>query len=136
MSKPVVIVSASTSGLGLAISRAFLEKRYFVYINGRDENKSLQVFEKLSAEFGSVGLLQGDVNVEDNYAKWHKELAINGHCPSVIIANAGNGRFSNDLTPSTADFASAFQQNVTGRKVFSLATKVTDLAAWRFSIYR
>lgn len=109
----VVVVTGSSSGIGLAIAAKFLQQGATVWINGRTENNLLAAKEQLIAH--------ADQQRINHYVADCTDLdALQGFCNvvrqesgkvDVLVANIGDGRSVPDAMPSEEHWAKVWNTN-------------------------
>ena len=82
----IVFISGGAKGLGLAISKLFLENNDIVYVN---YNKSKEEALNLVKQYSNVHLLKGDITKEDVIKKMILEIKNKEGKLDVLINNAG-----------------------------------------------
>jgi NADP-dependent 3-hydroxy acid dehydrogenase YdfG len=100
LSNKIAIVTGASSGLGLATSKALIQKDVLVYGLARNREKLASIQRQLGEKFIPVSL---DITQESVLSDWAKTTFSAAHSPSILINNAGIGSFQkvDALTSST-----------------------------------
>ncbi|MBR2806858.1 MAG: SDR family oxidoreductase [Oscillospiraceae bacterium] len=99
MDKPVMIITGGSSGLGLGITKAALEKGYFVCNLSRNPEK----IEKLEEQFTDSYMgIAGDLTDEEHVKKAISRISEVGRI-SVLINSAERGCFRNPTEYTSED---------------------------------
>lgn len=107
----VAIVSGSTSGIGYFIAKQLLDTGYFVYINGRTNEKCETSTRKLKRISQKVSSLVGDINDPGNYTSWINKVKIQHSSVSLLVSNVGTGKYQNSDLTETRVYEKAMQEN-------------------------
>lgn len=90
----IVFISASTSGIGLAIAKGFLQEGAKIIINGRNREKSQSTAGKLSHEYGKsrVDLFVGDLTQESECERLADMIKKKYGYLDILVSNLGSGK--------------------------------------------
>lgn len=108
-SKRVAIVTGASSGIGLGITQALLERGYSVVGNSRTSSKSKDL--KNSA---NLALVDGDIGQKDTAIKVVEAATSNFGCVDLLVNNAGTYLSKPFVEYTTEDFESMIRTNVAG----------------------
>ncbi|WP_261664925.1 SDR family oxidoreductase [Deinococcus sp. Marseille-Q6407] len=106
-----ILVTGSTSGIGLAIARRLHEGGARVVLAGRDDAK----IAALRAEGWHV--VQADVSRDEDAVRLVREAAEHLGGLDVLVNNAGGGRYAPLLEQDTAEFRQMLDTNLVGATV-------------------
>jgi NAD(P)-dependent dehydrogenase (short-subunit alcohol dehydrogenase family) len=115
----VVLVTGGTSGLGLAITRAFVECGSCVVVAGRDAVKLNQVKRELGSGVHSVTF---DLNSVDLIPSFVDEIRSTVGEIDVLVNNAGINMKKEAVSVTTGEYESIVRTNQTA--VFALSREV------------
>lgn len=86
--KKTVLVTGSTSGIGLGIAESFIREGYTVLFTGRSNEK----LEELSSLYKEHFFFKGDLFKKDTLVELEKFIDENSILLSAIVLNIGSGR--------------------------------------------
>ena len=94
LEEKIVLVTASTRGIGLAIVTSFLDEGAIVIINGRDMPRVEKLEEELRKQYGpnKVWGYGGDITETENLQNLHKFIKNQWGRIDVIVSNLGTGK--------------------------------------------
>ena len=113
----VAFVTGGTSGIGLAVARALVERGSAVAICGRDPVKLGRAEAELAALAGDpdrVVATQADVSKAADVERWIREAAARFGPPSVLVLNAGIGHFEELVSTSEEAWDETLDVNLKG----------------------
>ncbi|MCQ9376823.1 aminotransferase class I/II-fold pyridoxal phosphate-dependent enzyme [Methyloversatilis sp. XJ19-49] len=84
----VVIITGSSSGIGLALARGFLDAGARVVLNGRHRGRLDAALQALSADAARVHAIEADVSTEAGAQALVREARARFGCIDVLINNA------------------------------------------------
>lgn len=121
----VMIVTASTRGIGLATVEACAKEGAYVYMAARNLEAAQKTADRLNSEGYAVKCVYNDASVPESYASMAKEVALDAGRIDVLVNNFGTSDPKRDLDIENTD-ADVFLDTVTLnlRSVF-LASKET-----------
>lgn len=90
LTSKIAIVTGSSSGLGIAFSKALIDKGATVYGLARSEDKLKNVESELGNSFFPVTM---DVTDRQALESWVKDTFSEDLLPDILVNNAGLGRF-------------------------------------------
>lgn len=93
----VVIVTASTRGIGLAIVKACAKEGAIVYMAARNEEVSRHEAQKLNAEGCRVRYVYNDASVKESFVSMADEVVKNEGHIDVLVNNFGISNPGKDL---------------------------------------
>lgn len=93
----VVIVTASTRGIGLATVKACAKEGAIVYMAARNEEVSMREAKKLNAEGCRVRYVYNDASVKESFVSMADEVAKNEGHIDVLVNNFGISNPGKDL---------------------------------------
>lgn len=107
-----VLITGGSSGIGLEISRQFLNRNNKVIITGRDEKKLQHAKQQLDG----VAVIRNDVSNPDDVEKLYQQAAANFPELNILINNAGILRTLDlrDSDLSAADLTMEIDINLKG----------------------
>ncbi|MCY3751419.1 MAG: SDR family NAD(P)-dependent oxidoreductase [Gammaproteobacteria bacterium] len=107
-----VLITGGSSGIGLEISRQFLNRNNKVIITGRDEKKLQHAKQQLDG----VAVIRNDVSNPDDVEKLYQQAAANFPELNILINNAGILRTLDlrDSDLSAADLTMEIDTNLKG----------------------
>ena len=108
----VVIVTASTRGIGLAVTRACAKEGAVVYMAARNLERARGEAERLNREGFRVKCVYNDASVPESYASMVEEVAQNEGRIDVLVNNFGTSDPLRDLDLANTD-ADVFIDTVT-----------------------
>jgi NAD(P)-dependent dehydrogenase (short-subunit alcohol dehydrogenase family) len=118
MSKPVAVVTGSSSGIGAATVRKFAQNGWNVAINySRDEKAAEIVADQCRAHGADVLVLRADVASDADCRRIGAQVGTRWSRADVLVNNAGRTKFvdwRNLEGLSGEDFASIYAVNVVG----------------------
>ena len=90
----IVLITASTNGIGKATAELFLQEGAVVFINGRDDTKLLKVQEEFAGKYGKgkIHIFCGDVSdgrVIDDVCEYIEKMY--GKL-DILVSNLGTGK--------------------------------------------
>ncbi|MEO7121382.1 MAG: SDR family NAD(P)-dependent oxidoreductase [Ginsengibacter sp.] len=87
----IAVITGASSGLGAALAKALIDKGAIVYGLARNEEKLLDIKNKLRENFIPVVI---DITKQQDIATWVSNTFSNSHTPGILINNAGAGYFT------------------------------------------
>lgn len=92
-----VLITASSSGIGFAIAKSFLNEGARVIINGRDENKIKKIVVDLYKIYGKdkVYYFIGDMTLDNKIKECFEYVTEKFASIDILIPNLGNGKAMN-----------------------------------------
>lgn len=133
--KPTVLITGASSGIGAGLAREFSRRGHRVALVAR----RVAELEALAAELRTVGgqasAHGGDVTRDGDVARVVAELAAQGIKPGIVVANAGFGIVGNAQVLELADYRRQFATNIEGViRTFQETIGVLRETAGRFVI--
>jgi len=113
--KPIVWITGGTSGIGLAVAKAFAEKGYCIAVSGRDQTKlntAVSMLEELDGEV--IGTITDVSKSEDITIAIDEIQKSFGSSPDILINNAGISPWSTFSETTIEEFDAAMNINVIG----------------------
>lgn len=94
LEEKIVLVTASTRGIGLAVAISFLEEGAIVIVNGRDISRVKELEEELRMQYGpdKVWGFGGDITEIENLKNLHKFIKNQWGRIDVLVSNLGTGK--------------------------------------------
>ena len=108
----VVIVTASTRGIGLAVTEACAKEGAVVYMAARNLERAEKEATRLNNEGFKVRCVYNDASVPESYASMAEEVAKNEGRIDVLVNNFGTSNPKRDLDLASTD-ADVFIDTVT-----------------------
>ena len=108
----VVIVTASTRGIGLAVTEACAKEGAVVYMAARNLERAEKEATRLNNEGFKVMCVYNDASVPESYASMAEEVAKNEGRIDVLVNNFGTSDPKRDLDLASTD-ANVFIDTVT-----------------------
>lgn len=108
----VIIVTASTRGIGLATVEACAKEGACVYMAARNLEQAQKTADRLNSEGHHVKCVYNDADVPESYASMAKEVAIDAGRIDVLVNNFGTSDPKRDLDIENTD-AKVFLDTVT-----------------------
>ena len=108
----VVIVTASTRGIGLAVTEACAKEGAVVYMAARNLERAEKEAARLNNEGFKVRCVYNDASVPESYASMAEEVAKNEGRIDVLVNNFGTSNPKRDLDLACTD-ADVFIDTVT-----------------------
>ena len=123
----VVIVTASTRGIGLAITEACAREGAVVYMAARNLEREEKVAERLNKEGFKVRCVYNDAGVPESYISMAKTVGENEGRIDVLVNNFGTSDPKRDLDLENTD-AEVFIDTITFnlRSVFMASKSVIE----------
>lgn len=118
MTQPVLAITGGNSGIGLAISKLFLEKGYRVAVLARSEH-GLKELKETNAD--NTLIVRGDVTNTKNIEQFYQDIKTQWGGIDTVIANAGIALPQNILDVTEQSIDSSINVNFKG--VFFTAQK-------------
>ena len=116
LEKKIVLITASSAGIGKATAMAFLQEGAIVILNGRNRERLKEVQCKLGEEFGKerVWAFCGDA-CEDNIIKEFKEYVKSkwGRL-DILVPNIGTGKPTGEGKLSISEWQFMMEKNLFG----------------------
>src|SRR5207245_1436258 len=109
----VVIVTGGSKGIGLAIARAFLDRKDHVVISARKEDELGRAARALAAG-DRVQAVRADVRQAADAQRLVDETVRRFGGLDVLVNNAGIGRFANVADMSLEDWRDVIDTNLSG----------------------
>jgi 3-oxoacyl-[acyl-carrier protein] reductase len=109
-------VTGGTSGIGLAVARALLERDFAVAICGRDAGR----LERAAAELGAiagperVAAARADVSRATDVERWVREAASRLGPPRLLVLNAGIAAYEELVSTSEETWDETIDVNLKG----------------------
>lgn len=121
----IIIVTASTRGIGLAIVKACAKEGATVYMAARNLEQAQKTADALNGEGYHVKCVYNDASVPDSYASMAKEVMQDAGKIDVLVNNFGTSNPGRDLDIANTD-ADVFLDTVTLnlRSVFMASKEV------------
>lgn len=116
------IVTGASSGIGVAFSRALLEKGAEVYGLARSEDKLAKVRDELGENFHPVTM---DVTNAEAIEQWVDKTFDKDHLPDILVNNAGVAAFAQVEELNIDDWDAMIDTNLSG--VFYLTRCIVPL---------
>jgi short-subunit dehydrogenase len=114
-SRPVVVVTGASVGIGLALARKFVEQGHNVALLARNESRlaaACAQLQKLAGVHQAVIAFPLDVTGEDVYGELVQQLTARGFYVDVFINNAGIGLGGAFADHTTSEIANLVALNV------------------------
>ncbi|MBR5817124.1 MAG: SDR family oxidoreductase [Clostridia bacterium] len=108
----VVIVTASTRGIGLAVTEAFAKEGAAVYMAARNLERAEKEAARLNNKGFKVKCVYNDASVPESYASMAEQVAKNEGRIDVLVNNFGTSSPTRDLDLARTD-ADVFIETVT-----------------------
>ncbi len=110
----IVVITASTNGIGYASARMFLEEGAYVVINGRNEDTLQSKCAVLKKEFGDerVSCFCGDATKEKDIVELKNCVQKMYGKIDCLVANVGSGRPSTEDKLDSREWENSFQINL------------------------
>ena len=108
----VIIVTASTRGIGLATVEACAKEDAYVYMAARNIAEAQKVADRLNSEGHHVKCVYNDAGIPESYASMAKEVALDAGRIDVLVNNFGASDPKRDLDLENTD-ADVFLDTVT-----------------------
>lgn len=89
--KKVVLITGTSSGIGLHLSILLAKNNYTVYATMRDLGKRGLLEKEAAAQKVSVNILKLDVQVEESIKKCVQEIVEKENSLDILVNNAGSG---------------------------------------------
>src|SRR5699024_1485034 len=105
------IVTGASSGIGRAFSQALIQKGAIVYGLARRKEKLVALQKKIGNSFRPVTF---DITNFETIQQWIDDTFSADHLPSVLVNNAGVGRFGEADQLSPADWHAMLDTNLSG----------------------
>lgn len=99
----VIIVTASTRGIGLAIVKACAKEGATVYMAARNLKQAQKVADALNSEGYNVKCVYNDASVPDSYASMVEEVMQDAGKIDVLVNNFGTSNPGRDLDLANTD---------------------------------
>ena len=99
----VIIVTASTRGIGLAIVKACAKEGATVYMAARNLEQAQKVADALNSEGYNVKCVYNDASVPDSYASMVEEVMQDAGKIDVLVNNFGTSNPGRDLDLANTD---------------------------------
>ena len=109
----VALVTGGSKGIGLAIARAFLERKMQVTITGRNEGDLRSARQQLGSE-ANILAVKADVRVPGDAQRAVDETVSRFGGLDVLVNNAGIGRFANVADMSIDTWREVIDTNLSG----------------------
>jgi len=115
----VVLITASTRGIGLAITKIFAKEGATVYMAARNLEVAKQVADKLNSEGCIVKFVYNDASKLETYTSMTDEVIKDTGHIDILVNNFGTSNPEKDLDFSNTDFDVFFDiVNINLRSVF------------------
>ena len=118
----IAVITGASSGLGAALADAFIAKGAIVYGLARNEEKLLDIENKLGENFISVGL---NITSQKEIETWVQNTFSGSRLPDVLINNAGAGYFTKIDELSPERWHQMINTNLNG--AFYITSKIVPL---------
>lgn len=128
----VVLVAASSSGLGLAVAKTFAAEGAHVSICGRDRYRLAKAHAEVNA-MGSGDVLSIPVDIRDERAAaaWVRQTAETFGALDVVVTNSGGVPFGPIDSFRVADYREAVEENMLPHVSLTLAAlPLMKAAGW------
>jgi len=99
----VVLITASTRGIGLAITKAFAKEGAIVYMAARNIDLAKQVADKLNSQGYRVKYVYNDASKPESYIAMTDEVIKDAGHIDVLVNNFGTSNPGKDLDFSNTD---------------------------------
>ena len=121
----VILVTASTRGIGLAITKAFAKEGALVYMAARNLELANKEADKLNSEGYSVKCVYNDATKYESYISMTDEVIKDAGHIDVLVNNFGTSNPEKDLDFSNTDAEIFFEiVNINLRSVFIASKEV------------
>ena len=122
----VVLITASTRGIGLAITKVFAKEGAIVYMAARNLEIAKQEADKLNSEGYRVKYVYNDASKSESYISMTNEVIKDAGHIDVLVNNFGTSNPGKDLDFSNTDTEVFFDiVNINLRSVFMASKEVT-----------
>ena len=121
----VVIVTGSTSGIGIGIARLCAKEGAKVVICGRREEKGLAVVNRIAEEGGEAWFHKMDITSTESIESLFADVKEHFGKIDVLVNNAGITRDNLFLRMNSADWNAVINTNLTG--VYNVSKPVVKL---------
>jgi short-subunit dehydrogenase len=128
--RDLALVTGASSGIGEAIARELAGRKIALVLAARRRERLVQLAQELQAQHGiPAHVVACDLNAPDGAQRLLEELSARQLAPSILINNAGFGRFGPFLEQSPADICGMVEVNA--RAVTLLARELGAAMAAR-----
>jgi len=100
----VVLVTASTRGIGLACVKRFAKEGATVYMGARNVERAQEIASELNKEGYQVKVVYNDATVKESYKTMVEEVASQEGKIDVLVNNFGTSNPKVDLDIKTTDY--------------------------------
>ncbi|HKK44057.1 MAG TPA: SDR family NAD(P)-dependent oxidoreductase [Balneolaceae bacterium] len=118
----IAVITGASSGIGLAFSKALINKGATVYGLARSTDKLKKIQKALGDQFIAVTM---DITRHRSIEQWVDETFSDSHLPDILINNAGLARFENVDELPIEDWETMINTNLSG--VFYMTRKIVPL---------
>jgi len=118
----IAIVTGASSGIGLAFSKALINKGATIYGLARSSDKLQNIHDNLGDQFIPVTL---DITQHKAIEQWVEDTFSDNHQPDILINNAGLARFDNIDELPLEDWEAMISTNLSG--IFYMTRKIVPL---------
>ncbi|MFN0264492.1 SDR family NAD(P)-dependent oxidoreductase [Tepidamorphus sp. 3E244] len=129
LSGKTVLVTGASSGLGAHFARLYAGYGAHVVLTARRTDRLDALQDEISGSGGTASAHALDVLSPDSIAALFSDLVSSGHCPDVVINNAGVASAASALDVTDKDWNSTLDTNLTG--VFRVAQAAAKAMAER-----
>ena len=110
-----VFITASTGGIGLATSEAFLREGSHVIINGRNEKKLYSEMKRLKSTYDAdVDCVCGDMTKNEDIRAAAEQMEAKYGSLDVFVANLGSGKPESENPLEVSEWERFYDINVVG----------------------
>jgi 3-oxoacyl-[acyl-carrier protein] reductase len=107
-------VTGGSSGIGLAVARALLDRGHPVSICGRDAAKLDRAAAELAAAEGMLFAAVADVSRREDAERWIRDAAERLGPPAVLVLNAGIAHYGDIASTTDDEWNETLAVNLTG----------------------
>ena len=100
----VVLVTASTRGIGLACAERLAREGAIVYMGARNLERAQEIAERLNGEGCSVKVVYNDATVKESYQTMVEEVVKNEGKIDVLVNNFGTSNPKKDLDIKSTEY--------------------------------
>ena len=109
----IALVTGSSSGIGKAIAKLFLEEGATVWLNGRNSEKLLAVAKELAHQTGNprVYYYAADCTDETHLRAFYEVVKEQSGHLDILVSNVGDGRSNSDPISSSEHWTNVWDTN-------------------------
>jgi len=100
----VVIVTASTRGIGLACAKRLAKEGAIVYMGARNVERAQEIADTLNHDGCKVKVVYNDATIKESYKEMVEEVAKNEGKIDVLVNNFGTSNPKKDLDIKTTEY--------------------------------